>query len=1168
MTQANLHDALAAGASRPFQEAARLVLNCLGYRSERTLLGQTGRLADLPEAFQVNERKTKTAADFRAEARSTHVLFQVGDEEIRESEQASLLGETGPFDAGSTKSFLFVAVELQGAEYSRTRYSQFAREVNQGLAMPAFVLFRDAAGRLALAFVDRRPHKRDGQREVLGRVSLVRDIDPVQPHRAHVDILSDLALEKRLGWMESRGKSRDFDELRLAVLDALDTEALNRRFYKKLFAWFERAVKEATFPADENRRIDPEHHVIRLITRLMFIWFIKEKGLVAPDLFVEGNVSRLLRDYDPDEGDSWYRAVLQNLFFATLNTELDRRRFSSREERTHRVHSMYRYEDLMADRDGLRGLFEKTPFINGGLFECLDSSDRSQTTGGYRIDCFTDNEKHRAKLSIPNRLFFDEKGLVTLFTRYRFTVEENTPIEKEVALDPELLGSVFENLLAAVNPETKVKARKASGSFYTPRPVVDYMVREALLLSLAERTRPSDGDAKWWRDRLLYLLDTADAFNDAEELFEPSERERIVGAVADLSVLDPAVGSGAFLISVLHSLTLVLRRLDPDNELWETEQRRQAAARAKNTFLARDDDDADRKAALDGIDETFKAYRGSDFGRKLYLIQNCLHGVDIQPTACLISKLRFFISLAIEQETSGSPEENFGIRPLPNLETRIVAADALVGIPRQAATRTSAQERAESGLRDNRERHFHAASWEEKRACRTRDSELRQELREALRRSGVSSAYATQVAAWDPYDQNTHATWFDPTYMFGVDGGFDVVLANPPYVESRNAALFPDKQKAAYRKQAENDWGVEVPKGSDLLIYFFWRGARLLEDRGQAVFITQNAWLATDYGYKFQCDFSSRARFERIIDSERKFFPDATTQNINTIVSVFSRRRPSAPLPYRLLDASMNEVIRRKSIERFSPMKWGHQIAMSEVLEDALRRLTELGASGSPAVGRATAGGRSRLGSHVAFGQGLNFTKSKANGSAGGVPVVMKRAQYVNMDHETRVDVRLPKRRRIPALFMPRGIGERHYCTMNLGKSYTYSHVEVYLPEFWWETDIHYCLWAFMNSSLVWLYRETTGRRNLGGGMLKAEATDMKPLPLGAPLEFGEKARRALVAHGKREPMPVAEELLSREHLELDDLVFGAMGMGDLGDALRGELLAKVSERVEKARRG
>ena len=256
----------------------------------------------------------------------------------------------------------------------------------------------------------------------------------------------------------------------------------------------------------------------------------------------------MLKGYDRATGDSYYRAVLQNLFFATLNTEIGRRDFSSVSNPTHRDFTRYRFRSEMADPDALRAHFAKTPFINGGLFDCLDT-EAAKSKGGYRIDCFSDVDWRL--LSVPNRLFFGPDGLIDLFERYKFTVEENTPIEVEVALDPELLGKVFENLLAATNPETKESARKQTGSYYTPRAVVDYMVDEALVASIVQLVVPDDADRTWWEDRLHYLLD----YNDAGDLFLPEEANHVVRAIADLKVLDPAVGSGAFPMGVLHKLT-------------------------------------------------------------------------------------------------------------------------------------------------------------------------------------------------------------------------------------------------------------------------------------------------------------------------------------------------------------------------------------------------------------------------------------------------------------------------------------------------------------------------------------------------------------------------------------------------------------------------------------
>ena len=363
------------------------------------------------------------------------------------------------------------------------------------------MLYRTPSSGVTLSFVHRRPNRRDPDRDVLGSVSLILEIDAANPHRAHLDILTELCLSERLRWMDSRGKAHNFDGLLEAWLDALDTEELNRRFYLDLFDWFQRAVIMAKFPAAATKTVTSEEHIIRLITRLLFVWFIKEKGLVADDLFIENRISQLLKDYDADAGDSYYRAVLQNLFFATRNTEISERRFSQQNNDDHRNFSVYRYFDEMADPDALLELFGLTPFINGGLFDCLDSFDATGS-GGVRIDCFTDNARHRRGYSIPNRLFFDADGLITLFNRYKFTVEENTPAEWEVALDPELLGKVFENLLAAFNPETRENVRKQTGSYYTPRPVVDYMVDEALVATLAQKAGPSDGNADFWQERL------------------------------------------------------------------------------------------------------------------------------------------------------------------------------------------------------------------------------------------------------------------------------------------------------------------------------------------------------------------------------------------------------------------------------------------------------------------------------------------------------------------------------------------------------------------------------------------------------------------------------------------------------------------------------------------
>ncbi len=631
----------------------------------------------------------------------------------------------------------------------------------------------------------------------------------------------------------------------------------------------------------------------------MFVWFIKEKGLVADDLFIENRVAQLLKDYDRDGGDSYYRAVLQNLFFATLNTEISERRFSQQNNDDHRNFSVYRYRSEMDDPDRLLELFAQTPFINGGLFDCLDSFDAAGK-GGVRIDCFTDNARHRVGYSIPNRLFFGDGGLITLFERYKFTVEENTPAEQEVALDPELLGSVFENLLAAYNPETRETARKQTGSYYTPRPVVDYMVDEALVESLAVKVQPTprpgrrsrdshnrrsrddgnpspapdaaptpdDEDREFLRERLRYLLDYEDAFDDASDLFDDDETYGLVRAISSIRVLDPAVGSGAFPMGVLHKLTLALRRLDPHNTRWRDLQKELAGRRATAAFDTRDQQERDTELAE--ISDTFERYRDSDFGRKLCLVQNSIFGVDIQPVACQIAKLRFFISLAIEQEPDPG-QANFGIKPLPNLETRFVAANTLLGVGEPVQIPLGGQNRLtelNDRLRENRERHFHAGARREKLKIRDDDKRLRGLLEKELVEVGMDKSNARKVSDWDPYDQNDNAGWFDPEYMFGVTEGFDVVIGNPPYIQLQKDG---GKLGSLYK-----DAGYETfVRTGDIYQLFYENGAKLLAKRGLLSYITSNSWLRAEYGKTTRRYFSEGHSPIRLLEMGKDVFENA-----------------------------------------------------------------------------------------------------------------------------------------------------------------------------------------------------------------------------------------------------------------------------------------------------
>ena len=834
-------------ASGDLAEGAMKLFRTLGYESTRVVPDvDDDRPAAFLERLQANVTDTLSEQEFRKVVSSVKLLFQVTDSEIQSagSQTADMFSSMADAsDTNITQSFFFAVAELKDETYPRGVYARVAREINKRLPLATVVLMRNDSNNVSLAFVDRREHRRQPGRAVLGNVALLREIDTEEPHRAHLDILSELALDDRLAWIANNGTRNDFAGLLAAWLDVLNTEELNKRFYQGLFKWYQRAMKVAKFPTSDE---PVEEQVIRLITRLMFVWFIKEKQFVARELFDEHQVSMMLKDYDAAGGDSYYRCILQNLFFGTLNTPVEDRDFATDSslviDNTNEFGFNFRYIDEIEQVEKLHASFHISPFINGGLFDCLDERD---ATGGMIkvVDCFSDEPEHTGLMSVPNRLFFDYDGIVTHFNRFKFTVEESTPLEQEVALDPELLGNVFESLLAAYVPETKQTKQAKTGSYYTPRKVVDYMVDEGLKESLLARVSDALATRDDLDEKIIELFD----YGIADHPFSADEAQALVQAIAETKILDPAVGSGAFPMATLHKLTLALRKLDPTNDRWRELQLNLAMERTEEAYGA--DTQAERDKMLKEISIIFETYKGGDYGRKLFLIQNCIFGVDIQPIAVQISKLRFFISLAIEQQRNDALL-NYGIRALPNLETRFLCADSLTPLrsPKKWTLGKSEELRDRiRSLSDNREKFFRAYDPYEKSELRSRDTELRKQLSSLLRRHRMPVTDAELLADWNPMEQGEVAPWFDREYMFGVSHGFDLVVGNPPY-------------KQVNRQQYSNEWfpfAQGKDKGKQNLYKLFIEHAyNMLADRGLATLIVQSSVL---------CDVSSSGTRELLL---------------------------------------------------------------------------------------------------------------------------------------------------------------------------------------------------------------------------------------------------------------------------------------------------------------
>lgn len=525
------------------------------------------------------------------------------------------------------------------------------------------------------------------------------------------------------------------------VKAVFSVEALTKEFYEALFNWFVWATEEdksVTFPNDLSTPTDDRNHleeaIIRLITRLMFIWFIKQKGIVPDDLFDAAKVKKHVTDFDPtsQEQDNYYRVILQNLFFATLNCREDKRKC----KRNYRgmsnergIATCYRYVAEMKDKDAFLQLMGRIPFLNCALFDCLDKIEREQD-GGRKLylDGFSDRRERQAH--IHNAFFFDErKGLLPLFQQYEFTVDENSLTDSDVALDPELLGKVFENLLGSYNPETKETARKATGAFYTPREIVNYMVRESLKCHL-KRMCPFADD-----ERLAELFDTNRA--DQKTGFTPDERKALLEAIYSCKILDPACGSGAFPMGILNTMVFVLSRLDSDNVMLRQKLLQRYQQDKAVTIQGASQKEMEERAQM--LEKQLKEGQlYPDYARKLFLIENCIYGIDIQPIATQISKLRFFISLLCDQlRSSYNPEApSYGLLSLPNLESKFVCADTLKSLPKLAgsslAMATANVQELKAQLNSYRHEVFLARTFDTKEKYKRLELETRDRIRESI----------------------------------------------------------------------------------------------------------------------------------------------------------------------------------------------------------------------------------------------------------------------------------------------------------------------------------------------------------------------------------------------------------------------------------------------------
>lgn len=519
----------------------------------------------------------------------------------------------------------------------------------------------------------------------------------------------------------------------------------------------------------------------------------------------------------------------------------------------------------------------RIPFLSGGLFEPIDGYDW----------------KHN-NFAIPNEVFsnadtkgpLQADGILDIFDRYNFTMSEDEPMEREVAIDPEMLGKVFENLL-------EIDDRKSKGAFYTPREIVHYMCQESLIAYLARTTGVSEVAI---RDFILYGdfmkdEDTVKAKREgnggmyiSDELFLIDGNGQIVvdrlkdidKALANIRVADPAVGSGAFPLGMLNEIVRARQNI--------------------TAYMAIPMNSYDRR-------HMYRNLR-SAYALKYETIKNCIFAADLEPSAVDIAQLRLWLSLVIDDEINPEAQNELeGHRnpsPLPNLECNILCGNSLIdefeGFPlinqsqiigtaagnQQVNMMTGIFEQLLPELIRAQDDLFRCKSTNEKQQLKDRISDLR----DALVRVQLEGASAEVMAR---YEESRHAAskpyvlWqLDFARVFREKGGFDIVIGNPPYVQLQKAISEDSDIKLGdlYINQGFESFA----KTGDIYCLFYEKGYHLLHHNGILAFITSNKWMRAGYGEKLRGFFAKNTNPLILLDfAGQKIFESATV-DVNILV--------------------------------------------------------------------------------------------------------------------------------------------------------------------------------------------------------------------------------------------------------------------------------------------
>ena len=652
------------------------------------------------------------------------------------------------------------------------------------------------------------------------------------------------------------------------------------------------------------RHFTSEQFAKKLMGQIVFLYFIQKKGWLGVDafpivmtekqyknaFFARGTKSReivpkvyaLQEDGTyrivfselqalPDEDEEFLAGIVKGKPWGSGPKDFMRRMFDGCVEAGKNYFDDYLeplfYTGLNKNR-GENGFYaplhRRIPFLNGGLFEQLDNY-----------------EWENNNFNIPNELFSnkaekgrDADGILDIFDRYNFTMNEDEPMEREVAIDPEMLGKVFENLL-------DVKDRKSKGAFYTPREIVHYMCQETLINHLITKTGLPESDV---RDFILYgdLMKDEDTTKDAREgnkdllissnIYDPktgvNRLKELDDILANVKVADLAVGSGAFPLGMLNEIVKARETLSA------------YMAIGMNNFQKK----------------SFYAYDRKPYDLKVNTIKNCIFACDIEPSAVDIAKLRLWLSIVIDDEIAddagnGEFDAHTKPRPLPNLDCNIICGNSLIdefegnelitesvllnniSVNSQGSVFQQSVDGLIAKLIELQDKLFFTKEHADKEELKTQI----QKIYDDIILEQIGGDYKLKDAYYESLSEPSKPFILWQLYfpkVFKENGGFDIVIGNPPYVGEKG-------NKEIFRPIAATEFGKRCYYGKmDLFYFFFHKALDLGNSTAEISLITTNYFPTAFGGLLLRKDFKERSQVRRLINfNELKIFESALGQH-------------------------------------------------------------------------------------------------------------------------------------------------------------------------------------------------------------------------------------------------------------------------------------------------